>query len=57
MTIKSIGNHTLSEILPHLKEIATQHQLKINRVKDLGVIRKILAQRFYSAPTMEDSIV
>ena len=48
--MKTIGNHTLGELLPHMKEIALQYGLKINRAKDFEIIRKILVQRFYSLP-------
>ena len=52
--IKTIGQHTLKELLPHMEDIATQYQLKINRVKDLNIIKKILIMRFYSIPSWED---
>jgi len=52
--IKTIGQHTLRELLPHMEDIATQYQLKINRVKDLNIIRKILVMRFYNIPTWEE---
>jgi|2_EtaG_2_1085320.scaffolds.fasta_scaffold110110_2 hypothetical protein len=52
--IKTIGQHTLRELLPHMEDIATQYQLKINRVKDLNIIRKILVMRFYNIPAWEE---
>ena len=48
--MKTMGQHTLAELLPHMKEIAVQYGLKINNVKDFEIIRKILVQRFYSMP-------
>jgi len=48
--MKTIGKHTLQELLPHMKEIAVQYKLKINNAKDFEIIRKILVQRFYSIP-------
>ena len=46
--MKPIGKHTLTELMPHIKEISFQYGLKINRVKDFEMIRKILIHRFYS---------
>jgi len=48
--MKTIGQHTITELLPHIKEIALQYQLQVNRAKDFEIIRKILVQRFYSLP-------
>jgi hypothetical protein len=52
--MKTIGKHTLCELLPHMKEIATQYGLKINRAQDFEIIRKVLVQRFYSIPLWYD---
>jgi hypothetical protein len=52
--MKTIGQHTLEELLPHMEEIALQYGLKINNVKDFDIIRKILAQRFYSIPIWDE---
>ena len=52
--MKTIGKHTLEELLPHMKEIALQYGLKINRADDFEIIRKILVQRFYSIPIWYD---
>jgi len=43
-----MGQHTITEMLPHIKEISFQYGLKINNVKDFKLILKILVQRFYS---------
>jgi len=53
MKIKTIGQHTITELLPHIKEISLQYGLKINNVKDFKLIRKILVQRFYSIPNWD----
>ena len=48
--MKTIGKHTISELIPHIKAIAFEHGLKMNKVKDFNLIKKILIQRFYSIP-------
>tara|TARA_B100001769_G_scaffold274728_1_gene273905 strand:- start:2214 stop:2375 length:162 start_codon:yes stop_codon:yes gene_type:complete len=52
--MKTLGNHTLTELLPHLKIIAFEHGLKINKVKDFNIIKKIMIQRFYMIPNIEE---
>jgi hypothetical protein len=52
--MKTLGQHTLGELLPHMREVALQYGLKINRVKDFEIIRKILIQRFYSLPIWDE---
>ncbi len=51
---KTIGQHTLKELMPHINEIALQYGLKVNDVKEFELIRKILVQRFYSIPSWEE---
>ena len=53
MSFKTIGQHTLSELMPHIKEIALEYGLKVNRVNESKMIRKILVQRFYSIPNWD----
>jgi|ETNvirnome_2_130_1030620.scaffolds.fasta_scaffold204697_1 hypothetical protein len=50
---KSMGQHTLKELMPHINEIALQYGLKVNNVKEFELIRKILVQRFYSIPSWD----
>lgn len=52
--MKTIGKHTLSELLPHLEEIAFEFGLKLNRVKDFKLVKKILIQRHYSIPNWDE---
>jgi len=52
--MKTIGKHTLTELLPHFRLIAFEHGLKINRVKDFNIIKKIMVQRFYMIPNLEE---
>jgi len=52
--MKTIGKHTLSELLPHIEVIAFEFGLKINRVKDFRLIKKILIQRHYSIPNWDE---
>ena len=48
--MKTIGQHTISELMPHIKLVAIEHGLKVNSVEDFNLIKKILVQRFYSIP-------
>jgi len=48
--IKTIGQHTISELLPHIKQISFEFGLKMNNSKHFALIRKILVQRHYSIP-------
>lgn len=48
--MKTIGQHTISELMPHINLVATEYGLKINRVEDFNMIKKILVQRFYNIP-------
>jgi hypothetical protein len=41
-----INKMKLSEILPHLQEIANQHELKLNRVRDFNLAVFLLKIRF-----------
>jgi hypothetical protein len=43
-----IGKMKLSELLPMLNEIATQHELKLCYVKDFQVAVKILRMRMFT---------
>ncbi len=52
--MKTIGKHTITELLPHIKSVAFEHGLKINRVKDFNLIRKILIQRYYMIPNWDE---
>lgn len=51
--MKTIGKHTISELMPHIKSVAFEYGLKVNRIKDFNIIRKILVQRFYSIPNWD----
>ena len=42
-----IGKKTITEVLPELQAIAKEHELRINRVKDFKIIRKIMAIRYF----------
>jgi len=44
---KSIGEHKLSEMLPHLQPIADRYGLRLNRVKEFKLTRMLLATRYY----------
>ena len=37
---------TITEVMPALNSIAHQHGLKLNRVKDFKIARKLLAIRY-----------
>ncbi len=50
--MKTIGKHTLTELLPHIQSIAFEYGLKINKVKDFNIIKKILIYRFYNIPDL-----
>jgi len=52
--MKTVGKHTLSELLPHLKAISFEYGLKINKVKDFKLIKKILIHRFYNIPILDE---
>jgi hypothetical protein len=41
-----IGKMTLTEAMPALKSIAIEHSLKLNRVSDFNIARKLLAIRY-----------
>ena len=41
-----IGKMTITEVMPELKAICKEYGLKINRVKDFNVAKKLLAIRF-----------
>ena len=45
--INMIGKKTITEVLPELQAMAKEHGLRINRVKDFKIIRKILAIRYF----------
>jgi len=45
--MKSIGEYKLSEMLPHLNEVAISHGLNLSRVKEFNIAKKILANRLY----------
>jgi len=44
--MKSIGEMTLSEVLPHLKKIADDFGLRLNRAKEFKTARAILANLY-----------
>lgn len=48
--MKTIGQHTITELLPHIKQICFEYNLKMNSAKHFSIIRKILVQRHYSIP-------
>ena len=52
--MKTIGKHTLKELLPHIETIAFEYGLKINKVKDFRLIKKILIHRFYNIPILDE---
>tara|TARA_Y100000593_G_C4255422_1_gene309389 strand:+ start:292 stop:429 length:138 start_codon:yes stop_codon:yes gene_type:complete len=41
-----IGQMTISEVMPALKSIALEHGLKLNRVSDFNIARKLLVIRY-----------
>ncbi len=51
--MKTIGKHPISELMPHIRAIAFEHGLKVNRVKDFKHIKQILIQRYYNIPSWE----
>jgi len=50
MTIKTLGQHTLTELLPHMKQICFEYGLTLNNARHLPHIKKIMVQRYYSIP-------
>lgn len=44
--MKSIGNSTISEMLPHLREVAIAYGLRLNRAKEFRMARIILANLY-----------
>ena len=50
MTIKTLGEHTIRELLPHMKEICFEYGLTLNNARHLPLIKKIMVQRYYSIP-------
>ena len=50
MAIKTLGEHTISELLPHMKQICFEYGLKLNNARHLSEIKKIMVQRYYSIP-------
>jgi hypothetical protein len=44
--MKSIGESTISEMLPHLREVAFAHGLRLNRAKEFKQARIILANLY-----------
>lgn len=51
--MKTIGKHTIKELMPHIQSVSFEYGLKINRVKDFNMIKKILIQRFYNIPNWD----
>lgn len=41
-------NKRISEVMPHLESVARDHGLKLNRVKDFKIARKLLLIRYLS---------
>jgi hypothetical protein len=41
-----VGTMTITEAMPFLKSIAVEHGLKLNRVKDFNIARKLLSIRY-----------
>lgn len=54
--MKTLGQHTLTELMPHIKEVAREYGLKINRTKEFELIRKILVHRFYSISIWDECL-
>lgn len=52
--MKTIGKHTITELLPHINSIAFEYGLKVNKVKEFKLIKRILIQRFYSIPLWDE---
>mgnify|MGYP001295278544 CR=1 FL=1 len=48
--MKTIGKHTIIELLPHIEAIAFEYGLKVNNLRDFKLIKKILIQRYYMIP-------
>lgn len=48
--MKTIGQHTLSELLPDIKQICFEYGLKMNNATHFKIIRRILVQRYYTIP-------
>lgn len=46
--MKEIGQMTLSEALPYMQDIAQRFNLKLNRVRDWRLARKLMAITYYS---------
>lgn len=53
MAIKTLGEHTISELLPHMKQICFEYGLKLNNARHLSEIKKIMVQRYYSIPNWD----
>ena len=39
MAIKTLGEHTISELLPHMKQICFEYGLKLNNARHLSQIK------------------
>ncbi|MDB4319736.1 hypothetical protein N9981_00045 [bacterium] len=44
----NIGSMTISEVYPHLKAVADEYGLTLNRVKDFKLARVLLAIKYSS---------
>ena len=45
--MKSLGEMTISEAMPHLQAVATLHQLRLNRAKEFKLARIILTNLYF----------
>ena len=41
-----IGKMTITEVMPELKAISNEYGLKLNRVRDFNIARRLLAIRY-----------
>jgi hypothetical protein len=44
--MKTIGESTVSEMMPYLKSIGDRYGLRLNRAKEFKMVRLILANRY-----------
>ena len=51
--MKTIGKHTINELLPHIEAVASEYGLKVNKLEDFKLIKKILIQRYYMIPSWD----
>lgn len=46
--MKSLGEMTISEVMPHLQAVAKAHQLRLNRAKEFKLARIILTNIYFT---------